>query len=84
MNQTAGLLFYSLVISLYSPETHPTWLPMLAVRPCAKDNPNAICWATENGKSRMVSASAFCRILFSILDWDSEYDVEDTELAPAA
>ena len=46
---------------------------MLAVRPCAKDNPNAICWATENGKSRMVSASAFCRILFSILDWDSEY-----------
>ena len=46
---------------------------MLAVRPCAKDNPNAICWATENGKSRMVSASAFCRILFSILDWDGEY-----------
>ena len=46
---------------------------MLAVRPCAKDNPNAICWATESGKSRMVSASAFCRILFSILDWDSEY-----------
>ena len=46
---------------------------MLAVRPCAEDNPNAICWATENGKSRMVSASAFCRILFSILDWDNEY-----------
>ena len=46
---------------------------MLAIRPCAEDNPNAICWATESGKSRMVSASAFCRILFSILDWDSEY-----------
>ena len=46
---------------------------MLAVRPCAEDNPNAICWATENGRSRLVSASAFCRILFSILDWDSEY-----------
>ena len=46
---------------------------MLAVRPCAEDNPNAICWATENGRSRAVSASAFCRILFSIMDWDSEY-----------
>jgi hypothetical protein len=46
---------------------------MLAVRPCAEDNPNAICWATENGRSRVISASAFCRILFSILDWDSEY-----------
>ena len=46
---------------------------MLAVRPCAEDHPNAICWATENGRSRMVGASAFCRILFSILDWDSEY-----------
>ena len=46
---------------------------MLAVRPCAEDNPNAICWAMENGSGRMVSASAFCRILFSILDWDSGY-----------
>ena len=24
-NQTAGLLFYSLIISLNCPETHPTW-----------------------------------------------------------
>ena len=46
---------------------------MLVVRPCSEGNPNAICWATENGKSRIVSARAFCRILFSILDWDSEY-----------
>lgn len=46
---------------------------MLAVRPCTEDNSNAICWATENGRSRVISASAFCRILFSILDWDSEY-----------
>jgi len=28
MNQIAGLLLYSLVISLYSPETQPTWLPI--------------------------------------------------------
>ena len=28
MNQTAGPLFYSVVISLYSPETQPTWLPI--------------------------------------------------------
>jgi hypothetical protein len=27
-NRIAGLLLYSLVISLYSPETHPTWLPI--------------------------------------------------------
>ena len=27
-NQIAGLLNYSVVISLYSPETHPTWLPI--------------------------------------------------------
>ncbi len=46
---------------------------MMAVRPCDADNPNAICWATESGKSRMISASAFCRILFSILDWDTEF-----------
>ena len=28
MNPTAGLLIYSLVISLNSPETPPTWLPI--------------------------------------------------------
>ena len=28
MNQIAGLLLYSLVISLYSPETQPTGLPI--------------------------------------------------------
>jgi hypothetical protein len=27
-NRIAGLLLYSLVISLYSPETQPTWLPI--------------------------------------------------------
>ena len=46
---------------------------MLAVRPCTEDNPNAICWSTDNGRSRVFCASPFCRILFSILDWDSDY-----------
>ena len=32
MNQIAGLLLYSLVISLYSPETQPTWLPIFTAR----------------------------------------------------
>lgn len=26
--QIAGLLFYAVVISLYFPDTHPTWLPI--------------------------------------------------------
>ena len=46
---------------------------MLAVRPCAEDNPNAIRWSDENGRSKGFGASAFCRILFSILDWDENY-----------
>ncbi|MBQ8092463.1 MAG: hypothetical protein IJ242_02670 [Clostridia bacterium] len=46
---------------------------MLAVRPCAEDNPNAIRWSDENGRSKGFGASAFCRILFSILDWDEDY-----------
>ena len=46
---------------------------MLAVRPCAPDDGNAIRWADENGKGRTISASAFCRVLFSVLGWDEGY-----------
>ena len=46
---------------------------MLAVRPCAPDNPNAIRWTTESGKARIISATAFCRILYEILEWDESY-----------
>ncbi|HIT69207.1 MAG TPA: S24 family peptidase [Candidatus Aphodomonas merdavium] len=46
---------------------------MLAVRPCAPDDGNAIRWVDKNGKGRTISASAFCRVLFSVLGWDEGY-----------
>ncbi len=41
---------------------------MLVVRPCDKENPNAIAWG---GKSR--GASYLCRILYESMGWDPEY-----------
>lgn len=46
---------------------------MMVVRPCTADYPNAIRWADDNGRGRCAGASAFCRILFSILGWDENY-----------
>ncbi len=46
---------------------------ILAVRPCDKENPNAVCWAAENGRSQIIRAIPFCRALFNILDWDNDY-----------
>ena len=46
---------------------------MLAVRPCAKDNPNAIRWTNQKGKGRHISAKAFCTILYEILGWNKDY-----------
>ena len=46
---------------------------MMVVRPCTADHPNAIRWADDNGKGKCAGASAFCRILFSILGWDENY-----------
>lgn len=41
---------------------------MIVVRPCGKDNPNAIEWG---GKSR--GASYLCKILYESMGWDKEY-----------
>ena len=46
---------------------------MLAVRPCEPDYPNAIRWADEKGKSRWLSARAFCTILYELLGWDEGF-----------
>ena len=46
---------------------------MLAVRPCAGDHPNAFLWADGRGKSRWISAKAFCTILFDICGWNADY-----------
>ena len=46
---------------------------MLAVRPCAGGHPNAFQWADGRGKSRWISAKAFCTILFDICGWNADY-----------
>lgn len=46
---------------------------MIAVRPCSEDHPNAIRWADDNGKSMSLGSKAFCTILFTLLDWNTEY-----------
>lgn len=46
---------------------------MLVVRPCEKDHVNAIHWSNKDGRSVNISASAFSKILYEILDWDTDY-----------
>ena len=46
---------------------------MLAVRPCTEENPNAIRWINQKGKGCLVSAKAFCSILYEILGWDQDF-----------
>ncbi len=49
----------------------------LAIRPCNKDNPNAIRWGTlkENGRWSIFTKSCrgFAQSLYKIMDWDEEY-----------
>ena len=46
---------------------------MVAIRPCEKDHPNAIRWADDNGRSIGIGATALCRIIFSVMNWDEDY-----------
>lgn len=46
---------------------------MIVVRPCSPDHPNAIRWATEDGKGQSIDASTFCKRLFTLMDWDESY-----------
>ena len=41
---------------------------MLAVRPCSADHANAIRWS-----NKPVGATAFCRMLFGLLNWDEGF-----------
>lgn len=46
---------------------------MVAVRPCSKDHPNAIRWANDNGRSVGVGATALCKTIFALQNWDTDY-----------
>ena len=46
---------------------------MVAVRPCTKDHPNAIRWADDNGRSVGVGATALCKTIFALQNWDTDY-----------
>lgn len=46
---------------------------MLVVRPCAPENPNALKWCTENGTSCQLGASAFCNLVYAMMNWDTDY-----------
>lgn len=46
---------------------------MMALRPCASDHPNAFRWIDGRGKSRWISAKAFCTILYEICGWNEDY-----------
>lgn len=43
---------------------------MIAVRECSPDHPNAVKWCTDRGSGRQFGSTAFCRILYSLLDWE--------------
>lgn len=47
---------------------------MLAVRPCNKEHPNAIRWSTKDGRSTDLGGTAFCKILYEIMDWDTDFN----------
>ena len=46
----------------------------LLVRPCAANKPNAIKWADDDGGSVSISAAPFCRTVFALMDWSTEYN----------
>ncbi len=46
---------------------------MMAVRPCSRDEPNAIRWINAREKGTGIGAKAFCSILYKITGWDTGY-----------
>lgn len=49
---------------------------LLAVRPCAKENINAVEWNTEKNRKKRkveVSASAFAGVLYQLMSWESNW-----------
>lgn len=45
---------------------------IMAVRPATQKSPNALRWASKSGGPDY-SASAVCRILYEVLNWDPDY-----------
>ena len=46
---------------------------MVAVRPCSKDHPNAMRWADDNGRSIGIGATALCKTIFTLQNWDTDF-----------
>ena len=46
---------------------------MVAVRPCDPDHPNAIRWSDNNGRTIGIGATALCRTIFTVMNWDEDY-----------
>ncbi len=46
---------------------------MIAIRPCSPEHPNAMRWATADGKGLSLGATIFCKLLFSLMGWDESY-----------
>ena len=46
---------------------------MMAVRPCAEAEPNAVRWTDAKEKGTVIPAKAFCSILYEIAGWDTGY-----------
>lgn len=46
---------------------------LLVIRETDKDNPNAIRWKNDNGKSLLKSCSGFILVLYECLKWNSDY-----------
>ena len=70
MNKTEGLNVQrqEYVELLFNPVER-----MLVVRPCEKTHTNAIHWSNKDGRSEDISATAFSKVLYEILDWDMDY-----------
>ena len=46
---------------------------MLVVRPCDPLDPNAIRWCDTEGRGRTLGATAFCNMMYSLMDWEQGY-----------
>ena len=46
---------------------------MVAVRPCLPDHPNAMRWSNDRGRSIGIGATALCKTLFTLQNWDTDY-----------